>query len=105
LRDWVKQLITIRKQQRALRRGDMKRVMVDQNNSVYAFLRGEGDESVLAVINASPKRQNVLIPRDKLPWEVGQVIQNLFDRQVRTLDEAGLQVEMEAWSGVWMAVA
>jgi cyclomaltodextrinase len=105
LRDWVKQLIAIRKQQRALRRGDLKRVMVDQSNSAYAFLRGEGDEGVLVIINAGSKRQNVLIPKDSLPWGIGQQAQNLFNRQTTASDDRGMQVELEALSGVWMSRA
>jgi cyclomaltodextrinase len=105
LRDWVKQLISIRQQRGALRRGILKRVMVDQLNSVYTFLRGEGDESVLVVINASSERQSVLIPRDQLPWMIGQMVQNLFDSQVSMIDEAGVLVEIEARSGIWMARA
>lgn len=103
LRAWVKNLIELRKRRRALRRGDMRRVWVDNEHSCYVFSRQEGDEKILVVMNGSGERQPLSIPVEKLNWENGKVVHNLLNKESLVVANNRIQIELDAWSGTWIS--
>ncbi len=65
LREYVKQLIALRKAHTALRRGEWQTLLVDDANSVYGFGRytePQRSDAVLVVLNTSNQPQTVELP-------------------------------------------
>jgi cyclomaltodextrinase len=102
LREWVKSLINVRKNQRALRRGRMERVLVDDVHFIYAFSRHDEHEAILVVMNISADKQFVNIPVERLTWGNGRVVHNLFNYQEYLVSEGNIQIELLPWSGLWI---
>ncbi|MFN7016206.1 MAG: alpha-amylase family glycosyl hydrolase, partial [Fimbriimonadales bacterium] len=65
LREYVKQLVALRKEQPALRRGEWQTLLVDDAKSVYGFGRytePQRSDAVLVVLNTSNQPQTVELP-------------------------------------------
>jgi glycosidase len=67
LRDYVAALIRLRKQLPALRRGEWNTLLTDDKQNLYAYLRTQGKQQVLVVINNGEKPASV---RLRLPNHV-----------------------------------
>ena len=102
LREWVKMLISIRKHSPALRRGNFKRVMVDESSRCYAFARSLADEHIMVALNASPSAQTLSLPVSAVKWEEGRVVRNLVGRDEYRVAGEKLAVRLPAWSGAWL---
>lgn len=103
LRNWVKMLITLRKQLQVVRRGDYRRVFADDRRRVYAFARTLGNLSLLVAINASATRRHVRFPVDDLGWSDGRIVNNLLGREEYIVSGDSLAISLPAWGGVWIA--
>lgn len=57
LRDYLKKLITIRKQHPALRRGAYQRLMINVKHNGYAFCRSLDHEDMIVIMNGSSETQ------------------------------------------------
>ena len=66
--DIYKKLFHLRKENKALSRGEMIRLSTDKDGVVYAFARKAGSECTIVVLNFSDEIQNVIvsIPGGKL---------------------------------------
>ena len=62
----VKALIALRKQEPALRRGDLKEIRC--SGSIYAYLRELGDDRFLVVLNISDRPATFSATIGHLPW-------------------------------------
>ena len=102
LRMLVKTLITLRKRMPALRRGDYRRVMVDERRGCYAFARTLGDEKVMVVLNASPTLRHLRLPVSNLRWEDGRILHNLLGREEWIVSGNWINISLPAWSGAWI---
>jgi maltose alpha-D-glucosyltransferase/alpha-amylase len=58
LLNWIRRLIAVRGQHRALRRGSIE-YLETRNHTVLTYLRRDGDERVLVIANLSGKAQSV----------------------------------------------
>jgi cyclomaltodextrinase / maltogenic alpha-amylase / neopullulanase len=103
LRNWVKSLITIRKQLPVIRRGDYHRILVDDRRHVFAFTRLLGNSSLLVVVNASATRRNVRLQVQDLGWGDGRIVHNLLGKEEYIISEDNLAVSIPAWGGMWIA--
>jgi glycosidase len=59
---YYKQALALRNQHPALRRGEFQTLLVDDAADVWAYLRSDGAERVLVILNASSATQTVQIP-------------------------------------------
>lgn len=100
IRAWIKNLISLRKKHSALRRGEYKRILLDQENCQFAFSREIGDEKILAVFNFSNKPQNITINCKSLGWKDGHEAKNLLDLQRYVVSMGKLTVSPPAWNGI-----
>jgi glycosidase len=97
LHDFYKRLLTLRKQHPALRGGDAQtaaiRLRTDADRFVLAFLRKQGKDEVLVVLNVSPHDKPLVeIPDPQLKgW-----FYNLFSRVERDFD-AGKYFALRPW--------
>ncbi len=97
LRKYVQKLIAVRKQHAALRRGDLVRVYVSEDEKAYAFARRLGEDQVLVVINPTGEARTVTVPMDALGWQSGTVVQDLISGTRQNVSENGLTFELAPW--------
>lgn len=102
LRAWLQTLISTRKRLAALRRGDYRRVLVDDRKRCYSFARTLGDERVLVVINASPTQRHLRLPVSELGWEDGRILRNLLGREEYLVSGDSLLVDISPWGSAWI---
>lgn len=104
LRNWIKSLISARKGSRALRRGGLQRILVDNERSCYVFLRQDGEDNVVAAMNASAKPQQVSIPVGSFSWQNGKVVHNLINlNKSAGVVNNQIDLQLDAWQGVWLS--
>jgi glycosidase len=103
LRDYVKKLIAARKRHQALRRGDLQRVYLSQENGWYAFARTLGEDQVVVAINATQEPHQLSIPLNKLHLPDGTLMEDVITRgRYRVVDQV-LQVTVGPWNGIMLA--
>lgn len=102
LRDFVQQLISIRKRRSVLRRGDYERIFLDERRNCYAFARTLGTESVVVAINAGASRRHVRLPVEKLGWKDGRIVESLLSREEFIVSGNELVITIQPWSGLWI---
>ena len=100
LRQWVRQLISLRKKNPALRRGEYVRLLAE--DGIYAFGRTLGDQNILVALNASEKEHRTVVSCASLGWENGRVLRSLTDGQKLKVISGKLTLDLPPWSGVWM---
>jgi cyclomaltodextrinase / maltogenic alpha-amylase / neopullulanase len=76
LRNWYKELISLRKNEHVLLNGKTIWLETDNPGSIAAFLRRDANEEVLTFINVSNRKQNVSI---KFPDEYDRFYKSIFN--------------------------
>lgn len=96
-----KELIALRKQYQALRRGAYRRLYAD--DAVYAFGRQMDGETLLAAVNVSPEVRTVALPTEGL-FGVGTVLRQVYGGQGQAIVQAGrIPVTLAPRSGTVLA--
>jgi cyclomaltodextrinase / maltogenic alpha-amylase / neopullulanase len=103
LHNWVKSLVAIRKNLPVMRRGDYRRILVDDRRHVFAFARLLGNSSILVAINASATRRHVRLQVQDLGWVDGRIVRNLLGKEEYIISEDNIAISIPAWGGVWIA--
>jgi cyclomaltodextrinase / maltogenic alpha-amylase / neopullulanase len=102
LQEAIKTLIAVRKRIPALRRGDLRRVLVDDRRRCYAFARTLGDQSVLVALNASPTPRILRLPIAGLRWEDGRILRNLLGVEEYIVAGDMVVVNLPPWGCAWV---
>ncbi len=102
LRAWVKRLISLRKRNSCLRRGDYQQIHLDKKRCTYAFARTLGDEIVLVAMNASASKRHLRLPVSSLGWGDGRILSNLLGTEEYIVSGDELVVTLQPWNGVWI---
>jgi cyclomaltodextrinase / maltogenic alpha-amylase / neopullulanase len=100
LRQWVRQLISLRKRTPSLRRGEYVRLMAEDGN--YVFARTLGEQNILIALNASGQEHRTVVSCTSLGWNEGRVLQSLMDGQKYNVAGGKLTLNLPPWSGVWI---
>ena len=100
LRAYFKKLIQIRKNSAALRRGDFKRIYIEEGGSVYAYARIFGDEKVLIAINADENEKSIELPVNELGWENGIEMENLLSGDRYGINDGKIRINLPPWGGL-----
>ena len=103
LRKFLQHLISIRKNRSLLRRGSYQEVLVDGKKGIYAFARKLGEESLLAIMNASGTRRNFEIQVSDLSWKDGRIINDLLSNQEFIVAGTQVNFSVEPWSVLWIS--
>jgi glycosidase len=103
LRRWVQLLATLRRRLAPLRRGEYRRLFLDDKRRLYAFARSLGREHVLVALNGGPVRRNVQIPVGSLDWEDGRIVRNLLNREEFIVSGDKLILRLDPWEAAWIA--
>ncbi len=101
IRGWVQCLISQRKRQTAMRRGNYQRIFTDDRKRCYAFARTLGDEKILVVMNASESKHSLILPVGSLELEDGRILHNLLGNEETIVSEDQVTVSLPPWSGGW----
>ncbi len=99
LRDWVQQLIGLRKKIPAMRRGEYIRLLANEKS--YAFARKLGAEKVVVAMNLSENAETLRIPVSDLLRD-GDELRSLLNHERFGVHEGFIEIKLEAWSGVWL---
>lgn len=100
LRDYVKKLIAARKRHPALRRGDLQRVYLSQENGWYAFSRSLGEDQLIVAVNSTNEPHQLSIPLQKINLPDGIVLEDVITRGRYRVSDQTLQLTVGPWSGV-----
>ena len=106
LQDWVKKLIHLRQRLAALRRGDFRRLLLDEQQGSYAFARTTGQASLVVALNASPAAHNLAIPWNRTGLSTDMLAANppkdLLNAAPVWAENETLQVHLPAWGIAWI---
>lgn len=103
LRDYVKSLISFRKQHNALRRGDYTPIETESDPACYAFLRASAEDRLLVVMNPNSKAVSLKINLTNTNWMDGETVKDLLSPdQGYTIGNRAMQIKLPAWSGAWL---
>jgi glycosidase len=105
LRDWIRQLVKLRKAQPVLRRGEFQYLCADAANGCCAFCRRDEEKAVLVAVNASPETRLLQVPLDKVkcgtkPNPAAQPISLLYNSDTQIIVDMGvLRLKIPPWRG------
>ncbi|MBT6060576.1 MAG: glycoside hydrolase family 13 protein [Anaerolineae bacterium] len=99
LRDWVQELIGLRKRIPAMRRGEYIRLLAEEKG--YAFARKLGTEKVVVAMNLSENAETLRIPVGNLLKD-GDELRSLLNHNRFGVREGFVEIKLDAWSGVWL---
>jgi cyclomaltodextrinase len=99
LRLWVKNLVALRKEHSALRRGNLRWICSNPTSGCLAFVRQDQAESILVVMNPSPKPHKVRIKPQEAGWGDLCQPQSLCMGVKYTVEQGVLSATLEPWSG------
>ncbi len=99
LRSFVRRLIATRKNWPVLRRGDFRRIMLDEEAGTMAFARNLGESSALLAMNVSPDEKPLLIGVEELGWSDGQPVANAVDDSQWTVHDGQLSINLSPGHG------
>ena len=99
LLEWMKTLISLRKDQTVLRRGDFKVVEVLDKENCYAYSRSLDGAHCLVVLNAGNSRRYLKLRVGNL-WKDGRVVRNLLGNSEYIIANDSITITINAWEGV-----
>jgi glycosidase len=99
LHSFVQKLITARKRHAALRRGDLARLHLSEENAWYAFSRRLGDDGVVVALNLSDETRQVTVPVQEMDWTDGDIVEDLVSGSRYRITENTLTLTLAPWSG------
>jgi cyclomaltodextrinase len=99
LRAFVRRLIATRKGVEALRRGDFRRMMLDEAAGTCAFARVLGESAALLAMNLSASAQTLPIPVQDLGWPDGQRVVSGVDGSHWVVEGGRLEVTLKPVQG------
>ncbi len=100
LRNWVKLLISARKQYPEMRGGSFSPLYVDDENKCFAFSRSLTTEKMIVVINASTVLQTLKIPLEMNDYPVE--INNVLGSDRYAVVDGTITISMPLWSCAWL---
>ena len=100
LRGYIQKLISARKRHIALRRGDLKRVYLNNELTTYAFSRTLENETILMVINPSGETRHLSITVKELGWEDGKTVRDLLTDIHYQVSGEIVEMSLSPWNGV-----
>jgi cyclomaltodextrinase len=103
LRDFIKQLVLLRKQNQSLRRGDFLWLEENTIANCIIFLRKSDDDCVLVIINASGVDIKSSLNVEKTAWNNGKVVKDLLNPVSQySVENHSIEIDLPAWSGKWL---
>ena len=95
-------MIAIRRRLPVIRRGEYRRVYIDDRRQCYIFARTLGSERVVIALNGGPTQRHIRFSIKGLGWEDGRIVRNLLGQQEYIVSGDSLLVSLPPWGGVWI---
>jgi glycosidase len=100
LRTWVKTLVTLRKRNDVLRRGDFHSMLAEDDQLIFS--RNLGAERVLVVLNTCSHARQIQVSCASLGWDEGHEVINLINNERYVLRNGQITLKLDPWSGGWI---
>jgi glycosidase len=97
LHQWVRQLISFRKEEISLCSGTYKIIQPGHSESVFAAVRATRDESILIAINPTSTSQQKAITLGDVGWEVSSSVAKLFGEGEYKFEGTDLIIDIPAF--------
>lgn len=101
LRDFLCELIDLRKRRASLRRGDYSRLAVHAHDKWYAFARILGEEKTVVVVNMSENVSHIQVPV-KTVWPDGRSVRSLLDNRPFNVENGQINITLPPWGGAFL---
>lgn len=101
LREWMKQLIRLRKTSLALKRGGYRQLIADDDSGLFAFSRETGDASLSAVFNFS--RESRVAHLKAADLGVKTAVKDLLSGSVYQVVGDAVSLRLPAWGAMYLA--
>jgi glycosidase len=101
LRQWVKKLVSLRKESAALRRGSYKTLLKDDGNGLFGFVRQHERERVGAVFNFSGEARRVQLPAAEL--KDGSRARDLLTGALHSAQGGTIEMRLPAWGAAYLS--
>ncbi len=102
LRDYLKKLISARKNLPALRRGAYRHLAAESHGQCLAFARLHGEQSVLVALNMGATHCRLSVPVGELGWQEGRSLRNLLDPGEYVVAGGALAIDLPPRAGAWI---
>ena len=99
---WVKALVSVRKSNVTLRRGEIKFLLLDDVQDVLVFVRQDTQGKVLITGNPTDHEIQVSLPVSSLGWEDGSQVHSLLSRQEYLVTQGTIHLSLSPWNGDWL---
>lgn len=102
LRTWIKNLVRVRKNQAALRRGEYSVFTAEESNTELVITRGSGIDRCITVINPSGVSKAISIPMETS--DAQYVLRNALSTEEFAIVDGKVHLEMKPWSGMLLVI-
>jgi glycosidase len=102
LHEYLRRLITIRKNHPVLRRGNLTHVQANDRQGCYAFARSTVDERLVVVVNASDHYRTLKLPAAQQDWGEGQKIQDILAAQTYQVREGAVVIKLAPYGAAYL---
>jgi glycosidase len=103
LLDWVKKLVSLRKQIPAFRQGSIRRLCREIRHDICAFGRLHEQGHVVVAMNTSPNVQKLSVSISEIGWQDGWLPENLLGiGQVSPVRNGQIEITLPPWSGTYL---
>jgi cyclomaltodextrinase / maltogenic alpha-amylase / neopullulanase len=99
LREWVKKMVALRKEQPALRRGNFERLCSESQNGCCAYLRSYQGSTLLVIVNASAESRLLQVPVSWQSESTGRNCSSLLYNHHYVVEHSHFSVSLPPWSG------
>jgi glycosidase len=102
LRDWIKQLIQLRKESEPMRRGAFEPIPMQEQKDVLLFKRTFQEQAMLVALNYSNEKRQVKLTLNELGHSPGVILRNVLDGEDFLLAESGLEISLPVFGAAWL---
>jgi glycosidase len=95
LRTFARSLIQVRKAEPALRRGEYRPILTDDEAGLMAFGRTLGEREARLVVSVSDVTRMTDLPAGGAGWEPGRTVRQPLRNETRQVSNRGLRVQVE----------
>jgi glycosidase len=103
--EWIKSLISLRKKESLLRRGDFVPVKWDDERLYSIFSRKLGDEQMIIVCNGSADNTTIYLATKEIGLKSGQRLNNVLGEESFVVDNEGLALQAAPYQCLWLKMA
>ncbi|HSV85775.1 MAG TPA: glycoside hydrolase family 13 protein [Levilinea sp.] len=98
----IRQLSLLRQEHAVMRHGDLNRVMVDEKQNCYVFVRFTDASQIIVALNVSALTRTLSLPVAEMGWPDGVEKINLLNGDHYPISGGHLSIKLPAYSSAWI---